>query len=143
VNLRRSALAVLAILWITFVIYTLFFLGLLRRTMLVMFPIHHLNRTDVWKPRPDEDPFFGVAWSDVSHDQVFWFLVVTFTLPPVLLTTIWAMETYVRWSRARRDCCLACGRRLSSWRGRCPGCGALVGPDPTRLRLDMTNHARR
>jgi hypothetical protein len=38
------------------------------------------------------------------------------------------------WRRRRRRerlrQCLECGHPLHSWRGRCPGCGVRLGPDP-------------
>jgi len=33
-----------------------------------------------------------------------------------------------RTRRAQFDECVECGRPITSWRGRCPGCGVRVGP---------------
>jgi len=33
-------------------------------------------------------------------------------------------------NRVKHDCCTECGRHITDWHGRCPGCGVRVGPDP-------------
>ena len=116
-------------------VYALLFWGLVRRTMLVLFPMQCIHGTHRWHPRADEDVIFGVCPSDVpAHIQIAGVQVPLSVLLAAFLT-IQAMPLFAGYMHRRRrrlrflnDECLECGRPIVSFRGRCPGCGVRIGP---------------
>ena len=51
----------------------------------------------------------------------------------LLMVALFAFEHFkervCRRRRYLRDQCTECGRPITSWHGRCPGCGVRIGPD--------------
>jgi hypothetical protein len=41
--------------------------------------------------------------------------------------------------RGKHDLCVECGRPITDWHGRCPGCGVRIGPDPPRVHTLRTS----
>lgn len=80
---------------------------------------------DIFKPERST-----TSWTvDCAGYQVpVWAVFVLWTILPTIwlgfeLARIWER----RW-REKHDCCLDCGRKITSWRGKCPGCGMRIGP---------------
>jgi hypothetical protein len=123
------------LLSIAMLVYALLFWGLLRRAMLVLFPIQKLSGPRRWQPSADEDIIFGLTPGDIpTHIEVLgvpvplgvlvgaWLTVVAFPFIAQLA------DSARRRRRLLDDECLECGRPITSWRGRCPGCGVRIGP---------------
>jgi hypothetical protein len=91
----------------------------------------HVTMIRVPRPPAGDSRIFGIPLQ----------LIVVLTL--TFIGTFIAAEIAVRMRRRRRqrlDQCVECGSPIRSWRGRCPGCGVRVGPDPRgRVTLDITN----
>jgi hypothetical protein len=116
-------------------VYGILSFGLFRRAMLVFCPEVHAHHVERWRPRPNEDPIFGIAPSDIpSHIDI-----AGLHIPLSAIIAAWAtiqffpfLVAFANYRRRRRrylnDECIECGHQLTSWRGRCPGCGIRIGP---------------
>ena len=107
----------------------------MRRLILVACPEVHAHYTEPWHPRPNEDPIFGIAPSDIPTH----FDVARVRIPISALIAAWLtiqffpfIVLFAHHHRRRRrfldDECLECGRPITKWRGRCRGCGERIGP---------------
>ena len=123
------------LLSLAMLVYALLFWGLLRRAMLVLFPMHKITGPRRWQPSADEDVIFGITPRDVpSHIDIAGFDVPV----PVIIAALLTIQLFPliplianrhrRRTRERNDQCLECGYPITRWRGHCPGCGVRVGP---------------
>src|SRR5688572_22324797 len=124
--IRRISTTVAA-LAVALIIYTLFTGLILHRvgTKLVQGPIclhtRHPAQTCPSKPPPPGVPIFGVRVS-----------VSSLVAAGVTIASMPLLAEYMTHRRRRRrylnDECVECGHPITSFRGRCPGCGVRVGP---------------
>jgi hypothetical protein len=68
----------------------------------------------------------------------FWELALAGSILPVSLCAHMLYGAIRRRYRVKHDLCTECGHRITTWRGRCPGCGVRVGPDPPRVHVLRT-----
>jgi hypothetical protein len=132
---RRTAM-VLWLLSIATLVYALLAWGVFRRVMLTFVKVICLHGEHKWVPRPDEDVIFGISPSDIpAHIQIagvpvpLSVLVVTFLTIQAFPFLCAFMNRRRRRLRYLHDECIECGRPITSWHGRCPGCGMRIGPD--------------
>jgi hypothetical protein len=120
---------------IALLVYALISWGIFRRAMLTFCKEVHAHHVERWHPRPDEDPIFGIARSDIPTH----FDVAGIRIPLSSIITAWLtiqffpfVVAFANHRRRRRrfldDECLECGHPITKWRGRCPGCGERIGP---------------
>jgi hypothetical protein len=133
--LIRRTCTVVSLFSIALFVYCLLCWGAVRRLLLVACPEIHAHHVEPWHPRADEDPIFGIAPSDVPTH----FDIAGIRIPISALIAAWLtiqffpfLVAFANHRRRRRrfldDECLECGRPITEWRGRCPGCGVRIGP---------------
>ena len=127
-TLRRTWVGVASLLCIALLVYAVLTWGVMRRIALVFCREVHVHEVARWVPARDEDPIFGVRPSNVPGALKFGLAAALLSFPTWCLTGE-ILRRRRRYVRDRRGQCVDCGHPLTTWRGRCPGCGTRIGPD--------------
>ena len=70
--------------------------------------------------------------------QIDWLIFIG-VMVPALWATAEIMMYVQRAYRERHDLCPQCGRAITTWRGRCAGCGLRLGPDDRTITIITAN----
>ena len=132
--LRRASILAWVV-WVPLLVYGVLSYGAVRRAVRVAAPTVSMSGVHRWHPRPDEDTVFGVSPDDIPTYVYFGPVRVRLSVLIMSCLTLQSIPfvcAFADWNRRRRrgrlDQCLECGYELTSWRGRCPGCGVRIGP---------------
>ena len=76
------------------------------------------------RPR-DPHPGYVEAFELLLPMWIVWGLWLIIPVTGMGFEIYWKSQ---RWWRDRNGQCVDCGYRLTTWRGKCPGCGLRIGP---------------
>jgi hypothetical protein len=116
---RRIATTVTALL-VAFAIYATFICLILHRVSKMI----HVTVVRVPGARGAAEGYVLIFGVPIHYS--FFLAAAATALALLLLADL--MNRLRRTRRAENDECVECGRPITSWRGRCPGCGVRVGP---------------